>query len=210
MVLHVLPKTLAAAALLAAAGCASVLAPALKPNVSAEATALRAGAYKLDTAHAAVLFGIDHLGFSTFTGRFERFDAALDFDADNPQAARIDAVIDMTSLDIANDEFAATLMGPDWFDAGAFPEATFRSSAITLTGDNTGEMTGEMTLHGVTAPATFAVTFNGGGRDRLRSAYIVGFSAHGVIDRTDFGVSRFHGLITDKVEITIEAEFIKQ
>jgi polyisoprenoid-binding protein YceI len=210
MVLSVSLKALAAAALLAGAGCASVLAPALKPNVSAKATALRAGAYELDKAHAALLFGIDHLGFSTFTGRFERFDVSLDFDADNPQAARIEAVIDMTSLDIANDEFAATLMGPDWFDAGAYSEATFRSTAITLTSDNSGEMTGDLTLHGVTLPVTMAVTFNGGGRDRLRGAYIVGFSARTVIDRTAFGVSRFSGLITDEVEITIEAEFIKQ
>jgi polyisoprenoid-binding protein YceI len=203
-------KSLAVAALIAAAGCTSILAPALKPNVRTEATALRDGAYMLDKDHAALLFGIDHLGFSTFPGRFERFDVSLDFDTDNPQAARIEAVIDMTSLDIANDEFAATLMGPDWFDAGAYPEASFRSTAITLTGDNSGEMTGEMTLHGVTAPVTFEVTFNGGGRDRLRGAYIVGFSARAMIDRTAFGVSRFRGLITDEVGITIEAEFIKK
>jgi len=203
-------KAVAIAAMILAAGCASALAPVLKPNVSAEATALRDGAYELDKTHAALHFKIDHLGFSEFVGRFERFDASLDFDAETPQAARIDAVIDMASLDIANDEFAATLMGPDWFDAGAFPEAVFRSTAIEVTGDNTGVMTGEMTLHGVTAPVSFDVTFNGGGNDRLRRAYIVGFSATAVIDRMAFGVDRFKGLIADDVIIEIEAEFIRK
>ncbi len=203
-------KAASFAAMAFAAGCASALAPVLKPNVSAEATALRDGAYNLDKTHAALLFKINHLGFSEFVGRFERFDVSLDFDAETPQAARIEAVIDMASLDIANDEFAATLMGPDWFDAGAYPEAVFRSTAIEVTGDNKGVMTGDLTLHGVTKPATLNVTFNGGGNDRLRGAYVVGFSAKTTIDRTAFGVDRFKRLIADDVVIEIEAEFIRK
>ncbi len=198
-------------ALLMAAGCASALAPLIKPNIEQGAAALRAGAYQLDKDHAALLFRINHLGFSTFAGRFNAFDATLDFDADDPSSAIIDASIDMTSLDVANDDFSATLMGPQWFDAATFPQAHFISSAIAITGDNTGTMTGNLTLHGVTSPVTLAVTFNGGGKDRLRGgAYIAGFSAHGTISRKAFGVDRFSGLITDEVEIEIQAEFKKR
>jgi len=201
---------LAAASLVLLSGCASAFAPLLKPEVSSEAAALTPGAYTLDPTHASVLFKIDHLGYSQYVGRFERWDATLDFDADDPSSARLDAIVDMTSLDIANDEFAETLMGPDWFDSETHPQAIFRSTEITVTGDNTGTATGDLTLNGVTAPATFDITFNGGGQDALRRAYVVGFSATGEIDRTVFGVDRFSGLITDTVSLEIEAEFLAE
>lgn len=198
-----------AALALALSGCAA-LAPALAPAVNANPTALREGQYALDRDHAALLFKVGHLGFAKYVGRFERFDVSLDFDADNPEAARVDAVIDMTSLDVANDPFANTLMGPNWFDAGQYPEAFFRSTGIEVTGENTGVMTGELTMHGVTNPVTMDVTFNGGGRDRLRSAYVIGLSAVSEIDRRDFGVDRFTGFVGNKVELEIEAELVRR
>lgn len=201
---------LVALCLPALAGCAQLAAPLLKPNVATEPASISPGAYALDPAHASVLFKIDHLGYSTYVGRFEAFDATLDFDAEEPGASRVEAIIDMTSLDLANDEFAETLMGDQWFDAESFPQAVLRSTGIAVTGETTGTMTADLTLHGVTAPVTLDVTFNGGGQDRLRGAYVVGFSATGEIDRTVFGVDRFSGLITDTVLIEVEAEFLKQ
>lgn len=191
-------------------GCASVLAPVLKPDVARNEEALRSGQYELDPAHAGLLFRIDHLGLSDFIGRFETFDASLDFEEANPNAATLEAVIDMKSLDIGNDEFAETLMGPDWFDADTFRQARFASTAITVTGENSGVLTGELTMRGVTNPVTLDVTFNGGARDRLRGAYVIGFSAYGEISRSAFGIDRFSGLITDDVRIEIQAEFLRR
>ena len=193
--------------LLAVGGCAAVL----KPDVSTEPQALRAGAYALDPAHRALLFKIDHLGFSAYVGRFDAFDASLDFDEANPESARVEAVIEMASLDVGDEEFAETLKGPNWFDAATFPQAVFRSTSIDVTGDNRGVMIGDLTLHGVTAPVSLDVVFNGGGTDRLRrGAYVVGFSASGSFRRSDFGIDRFSGLIADDVAIEIEAEFLRR
>ena len=195
--------------ILLTAGCASVLAPLAKPTITAEASALRQGTYQLDKDHAALIFEINHLGYSTFIGRFNSFNISLEFDEASPQSARVDAVVDMTSLDVAHPEFAATLTGPDWFDAAKFPQAEFHSTGVTVTGTNTGVMTGDLILHGVTRPITLDITFNGGGRDVIRNAYIAGFSAVGSIKRSDFGVNRFSRLITDDVRVRIEAEFKK-
>ena len=192
------------------AACTSVVAPLLKPDVSTQITRVKAGDYALDPEHAAVLFRIDHLGFSTYVGRFETFDASLTGDAADPASSSVEAVIDMTSLDVANAPFATELMGPDWFDAAAFPQAVFKSTSVAMTGDTTATVTGDLTLHGVTAPVTLDVTFNGAAYDRLRGADVVGFSAMTTIDRTEFGVSRFSGLVTDTVDIEIQAEFLKQ
>ncbi|MEO1241350.1 MAG: YceI family protein [Pseudomonadota bacterium] len=202
-------KAIGFAALFLCAGCAA-LAPVFAPKVNADATALRAGNYSLDPAHASLIFKIDHLGFSTYVGRFNSFDISLDFDENDPTAARVEAVIDMTSLDVANDDFANTLTGSNWFNANRFPEAVFQSTAIKVTGDNRGVMTGDLTLHGVTQPVTLDVTFNGGGSDRLRGAYVIGLSATSEISRRAFGVDRFDGIVGDAVKIEIEAEFLRE
>ena len=102
---------------LALSACSSVFAPLLRPDVTAEPVEVEGGEFALDPAHASVIFKIDHLGFSRYVGRFEVLDASLDFDAENPISSRLEAVVDMSSLDIANDEFAAELTGPSWFDA---------------------------------------------------------------------------------------------
>lgn len=196
-------------ALVVTFGCAA-LAPALAPNVNTNPTALKPGNYILDRDHAALTFKVGHLGFSKFVGRFERFDVSLEFDREMPENSRVEAVIDMTSLDVANDDFARTLMGPNWFDANQFPETIFRSTGIEITGDNAGVMTGDLTMHGVTRPISMDVTFNGGGFDRLRGAYVVGMSARAKVNRSEFGVDRFQGLVSDIVELDIEAEFVKR
>ena len=197
-------------ATLALGGCTSLVAPLLKPKLSAEVTALPAGDWKLDPAHAALVFRINHLGYSDLIGRFESFDVSLTGDASDPASARADAVIDMTSLDIANDSFAQELMGPKFFDTARYPQAVFRTLSVTP-GENGGaEVNGELTLHGQTRPMTLDVQFNGTAFDAIRGAQVAGFSASTVIDRTDFGVSAFSGLVTDEVRIEIQAEFLKQ
>lgn len=192
------------------AACTSVAAALLRPDVSTEITKVKAGDYALDPAHASVLFRINHLGFSTYIGRFETFDASLTGDAADPAGSSVEAVIDMTTLDVANAPFANELMGAEWFDAARFPQAVFKSTSVVMTGETTAKVDGNLTLHGATAPVTLDVTFNGAAYDRLRGADVAGFSATTTIDRTVFGVSRFSGLVTDAVDIEIQAEFLKQ
>jgi len=110
-----------------AAGCNTLAVAALKPDVQVEAARVPAGDYQLDLKHASLLFKIDHLGFSTYVGRFEKFDASLTGDPEHPEAATLNAIVDITSLNVANPEFAEELMGPDWFDAARYPQATFKT-----------------------------------------------------------------------------------
>ena len=190
--------------------CASALEPLLAPDVASDAAALKPGNYVLDQKHASLVFKVGHLGFSNYVGRFEIFDVTLDFDQANPELARVEAAIDMTSLNVANESFAQTLMGSNWFDVETFPQTVFRSMSIEVTGENTGVLMGELTLHGVTNPIAMDVVFNGGGYDRLRGAYVLGLSAKTTVSRAAFGVDRFPILVGDNVNLEIEAEFLKR
>ena len=190
---------------LALAGCGTLLDAAVEQTT--ERGELPAGAYRLDRDHAALLFSVDHLGFSRFVGRFDAFDASLDFDPERPGDSTLTVVVETASLDVNPASFADDLKGPDWFAVQRYPEARFESRRIEITGETTGEVEGDLTLHGVTRPVTLAITFNGGGDNPLTGAYTLGFAATGTILRSDFGLGRYAPAVSDEVRLEISAEF---
>ena len=157
-------------------------APTAAPPPSIQG--LPAGAYKLDPAHASLVFTVNHLGFSHYTGQFTRFSAEMTLDPANPSAAQLTATIDPASLSIPSppDGFVAELTGDKWINAAAFPQMTFKSTSVAVTGPNTANVTGDFTLRGVTKPLTLAMTFNGGYVGHVQDPHArVGFSATGVL-----------------------------
>ncbi|MBI3438187.1 MAG: YceI family protein [Proteobacteria bacterium] len=211
-----------AAALLALTACspaprhtatpANVIPTAPTPSVQG----LPSGAYTLDKAHASLIFRVDHLSFSHFTGRFTRWDATLQLDPQHPEAANISATIDPQSLESDNPPagFLSMLHGPEWLNVAQFPQIAFHSTRVDRTGANTARITGDFTFHGVTKPLTLEATFNGGYAGNVYDRHArLGFSAHGTVRRSDFGMSI--GLpppgttmgVGDEVEFIIETEF---
>lgn len=175
------------------------------------------GSYSLDKAHASLLFRVDHLGFSTFTGRFTAYDAKLNFDPSQPATSSVNVTIDPRSIstDNAPDGFLNTLAtGKDWLDAGQFPEMKFVSRSVEVVSDKNLRVHGDLTLHGVTKPIVLEARFNGGYAGHpFDPAARIGFSAQGSFRRSDFGVafgvpaagSTFG--VSDQVKVILEAEF---
>jgi polyisoprenoid-binding protein YceI len=206
-------RTAASAAVLAL-----LAAPAFAQEASGQASVegLPAGDYVLDPSHASLVFKVNHLGFSSYTASFSRFDAALTIDPANPGVATLTATIDPTSLTLPSppDGFLADLLGPAWFDAVQFPEIALRSTEIDLLDDDTAMILGELTLHGVTGPVSFMADFNGGWPGIPQDPHArIGFSATGALSRTAFGMG--FGVpepgsamgVGDAVLFEIEAEF---
>jgi polyisoprenoid-binding protein YceI len=189
--------------------------------IAPAATAAPAGTYTLDRNHASLIFRVNHLGFSHYTARFTRFEAKLEFDPADPAASIVTATIDPSSIETDNPDptldFDHQLQNRDWLNTAQFPQMTFRSTTLELTGPNTARMTGELGLHGVTHPVSLDVTFNGGyaGHPLDPSGARIGFSAQGSLKRSEFGISE--GVpppgstfgVSDEVEILIEAEFTR-
>jgi polyisoprenoid-binding protein YceI len=180
----------------------------------------RAGSFRIDLGHTRLSFRVSHLGFSMYTAFFREVDATLVFDPDNPQAMQVTATVPAASVETLYPDpaldFNAVVAGPDLLDAAQFPDITFVSTAIALTGPDTADVTGDLTLHGVTQPVTLQVTYNGGygQTDFDPGGARIGFSATGQIMRSEFGIG--YGVpapgttfgVSDAVEIVIEAEFI--
>ena len=182
----------------------------LTPDQTTEIAELRSGAYALDTDHAALLFKINHLGFSTFLGRFTDFDATLDFDPENIENSSLEVIVNMASINVNLPEFEEELRGSNWLDAEGYPQAVYRTTEfVEFVDDNTFIFAGDLTFHGVTAPVNLEVNFHGGGRNFLTRSYTVGFSASATFLRSEFGVDRFTSFgVGDEIELEIHVEFM--
>ncbi len=182
----------------------------IQPRVKTGIVQLEKGSYKLDQTHVAVLFKINHMGLSTFVGRFNKVDATLEFDPNNIAAAKLSAIIDIASLDVNNPDLEETLRGSSWFDAKKYPQAFFKTTSVNLINQNSAVFSGELTLHGVTAPIDLTVTFNGGANNMLTGFYTLGFSAISTFNRSTFGVDYLIPAIGDAVSLEVFAEFQQQ
>ena len=199
----------------------TLVLPALADShITPKPTEVKAGLFRMDPAHTRVMFSVSHLGFSNYTAFFTKADATLNFDPENPAAMQLTATVDPASVETLypdpSFDFNALIEGAEFLDAAQFPEMTFTSTAIALTAPDTADVTGDMTLHGVTKPVTLQVRFNGGyqGHPLDPGGARIGFSAEGVLKRSDFGVS--FGIpvppdtigVSDEVTVRIETEFM--
>jgi polyisoprenoid-binding protein YceI len=205
------------AVLLGLPGGISQAAEPAAPPATAPVTAPPAGQYQLDKSHASLVFRVSHLGFSTYTSRFSRFDTELAFDPRNIPASKVVTTIDASSLEMdAAPTFCLDIVkGPQMLDTAKFPKIVFRSEKVRMTGAKSMEITGTLDLHGVTRPVVLIGTFNGGyaGMPKMDPHARVGFSAHGSLKRSDFGIT--YGVpapgttmgVGDLIDFSIEAEF---
>ena len=186
--------------------CAPLAAQAASTNPS-EAPA---GHYEMDPRHASLTASVLHMGLSHYTLRFDHFTASYDYDPAHPDASKIQAQIDVTSLDVGDASVSHEFAG-EFLDATAHPQATFVSTAITMTDANHGTVAGDLTLRGVTHPVTLAVTFNGTSPGMMgMGGHRMGFSATTTIKRSDFGSQAWQSAVGDDVRLVIEAEFARR
>lgn len=192
--------------------------PAKPPAPTAAEITAPAGTYTLDPYHASLVFRADHLGFSFYTGSFATFDAMLTFDPASVESMAVIASIDVASLVIPTPPpgFRDTMLGPAWFNAAAHPEIIFESTAVTQTGPRTARVDGVMRFLGAAAPLSFDAEFVGGyaGFPPYDPQARIGFTASGVLNRSDFGLTE--GLppegstmgVADEISFRIDAEFL--
>ncbi len=173
-----------------------------------DASAAPAGDYKTDPRHAYVTFSYDHMGYSHPSVRWGDWSADLSWDPAAPERSSVTATIKVASVDTGVPQLDDHMKSADMFDAESYPTITFKSTGLTLTGGSSATMTGDLTIKGVTKPVTLDVTINRAANDDFAKAYKLGFSARGVLKRSDFGVDLYVPMVGDDVTFALETEFI--
>ena len=153
-------------------------------------------ALKLDTVHskvgftaATVLFDVD--------GHFGDFDVSIDGDPSKPETVKVEANIDVASLNTDNAKRDNHLKSPDFFDAGKYPKIRFASTRVKAKGAQL-IVTGNLTMHGVSKlvsiPFKVAKGKNGAGVDTTT------YKGKLTIDRNDYRIG------TDSIAAKISLE----
>jgi polyisoprenoid-binding protein YceI len=164
--------------------------------------------YTIDPNHTAVLWHINHLGFSTPSGKWMA-EGTLELDEAKPQNSKVNITIQVANIVTGIDELNKHLKSKLFFDVEQFPTATFVSDKITMVNKNTAKVQGILTVHGVSKPITLSMKFNKSGMNPISNKQTVGFSGTAQLKRSDFDMNAFAPSLGDLVKIEIEAEAYK-
>ena len=143
--------------------------------------------WSVDASHSSVEFSVKHMMIAKVKGAFHEFNADIQADPTDLTSASISFSVKTASVDTRSEDRDNHLKSADFFDAENYPEMTFTATNIAKNGEGVYEVTGDFSLHGVTKKETFAVEFEGQGKDPWGNEK-AGFSVSGKIKRSDYGL----------------------
>lgn len=183
-------------------------------TIPTEAPALT-GTWVGDPDHTELAFKVRHMGVGKAGGTMPLKEATLSFGPNGIADGSVNVVVDAANLDTKVDQRNAHVKSDDFLDVENHPHITFRSTGVRDFDGESFELDGDLTIRNITKPITLSAELIGaiidaGGTPR------VGFEARTTINRKEFnvkfgpvfGVS--NAVVSDKVELTIEAEFTQQ
>jgi polyisoprenoid-binding protein YceI len=169
--------------------------------------------WTIDASHSGIHFIARHMVFTKVRGSFKSFRGALQLDEADLTSSSVDVSIDVSSIDTGEPKRDGHLTSPDFFDAAQFPALTFKSTAISKSGD-AYQLTGDLTIHGVTKSVTLEAHYEGKGKDPWGGERLA-FTAKTSVLREDFGLTwnqvlEAGGLLVgSKIEIEVEVQAIR-
>ncbi len=114
------------------------------------------------TDKSAINFGYKQMNVP-LEGKFKKFSAQINFDTAKPEQAQAKFDIDISSIDTGSSEGDDEVVGKVWFNAKAFPKASFVSTSIKSLSANHFEVQGKLTIKGKTLPVSAPFTFKADG-----------------------------------------------
>lgn len=141
--------------------------------------------WSIDKAHSKIGFSVAHMAVSEVEGNFREFDGSIVAKSADFNGAEISFTAKTASIDTDNERRDNHLKSPDFFDAEKHPELSFKGNLVKKGSKYT--LKGDLTMHGVTKPVEFAVTF--GGTVNTGRGEKAGFKILGKINRQDYGLT---------------------
>jgi polyisoprenoid-binding protein YceI len=178
------------------------------------AAAAQAESYTIDPIHSFVNFTIDHLGFTTIHGRFDKSSGKATVDRAGRKGT-VDLAIEAASVNTGDADKGSRprsrdehLRAADFFNVAEFPRINFKGN-VKFSGDGASEIEGQVTLLGVTKPVTFKMDRWKCGPHPFNKKEMCGGYATGKIKRTDFGMKFGVPAIGDEVTLMVNFEAYK-
>lgn len=131
-----------------------------------------------------------------FEAHFSDFDGSIIFDPNNLTTSRADIDINLKTVNSADAERDANMMGADWFNVADFPVAEFHAAGFEAAAEGQYVAIGDLTLAGKTMPLTIPFGLDIVENDEGRRAYVEG---QFTINRLDYDLGGEKWRATDIV-----------
>ena len=169
------------------------------PVALSAAGALAADTWTVDPDSATLTWTVPFSG-NALPGQFNDFTTDIAFSPDDLAGSAVTVTVQIVSVATENEEQAAELPKPEWFDAETWPTATFAAESFRHVDGDDYEAGGTLTIRDVSNPVTLPFTFAIDGD----SAQITGGLT---INRVDYGVGQGDWAIDDVVGFPVEITF---
>lgn len=154
---------------------------------------------QVDTKASTVTFFYKQMNVP-MDGKFGKFSAQLAFDPAKPGKAQAKIDIDVASIDTGSAEANEEVLGKLWFNAKAYPVASFVSSGVKSLGGNRYEATGKLSIKGKTRDVVTPVTFQPNGASGV-------FEGAFAIKRLDYAIGEGEWTDVSAVADDIQIKF---
>jgi polyisoprenoid-binding protein YceI len=165
--------------------------------------------WQLDPAHSSAQFAVKHMGISTVRGTFTKLRGTAQYDPASPKNDSVEVEIDTASVDTRVEMRDNDLRSDHFFDVQKYPTMTFRSTKVESAGTDKLKITGDLTIRGITKAVILDVDGPSKPVDDGRGHLHMGVSATGSVNRTDFGMTGYQGMVGNDVQLTIDAELVQ-
>lgn len=166
-------------------------------------------AWQLDPAHSSAQFAVKHMGISTVRGTFTKMSGTAHYDPADVKSDSVDVTIDAASVDSRVEMRDNDLRSDHFFDVQKYPTITFRSAKVEPAGPDKLKIIGDLTIRGITKPVTLDVDGPSKPVNDGRGHLHMGVSASATVNRTEFGMTGYQGIVGNEVTLTIDSELVQ-
>ncbi len=162
--------------------------------------------YKLDPEHTNVIASWSHFGYSHPSANFGEASGTLVYDAAAPEKSSVEVSLPLSGLNTFVPALDGHLKTAEFFDAGKYPAATFKSTKVVAVGIGMFEVIGTLTIKDVAKPVSLHVKLNNAGVHPMTKLNTIGFDATTTIKRSDFGMGMYAPAVSDEITLRITTE----
>lgn len=169
--------------------------------------------WNLDVNHSSLQFKVRHLAVSNVSGTFKMFTGSAVSETDDFDNAKIECVIDASSVFTNNEQRDNDLRSPNFLNTEQFPNLTF--TGLLKKKGEAYELSGNITIRNVTKPITMQAELTGTGKGRFNDTR-AGFELTGKLNRKDFGLNvnilteTGSLVIGEDIKLHLDVQLIKQ
>ena len=161
--------------------------------------------WKLDADHSSIEFTVKKLFFITVSGRLTQLNGSITLDEESINDCSVEATIGAASIVTGNQKRDARVRST-FLEVNSYPTIHFRSTDVGKGKDRDMlTMKGELTIRDKKRAVVLDVT----GVDRSRSPNgeeVIYYVAETELNRFDFGVNNWRGLVGQKLKVVINVQ----